>query len=74
MRAMRLFVAAIAAVGMFATSGLAYARDVRVALDQAFPIRLSKTIGTGNRFGNMINTSVRKPHNGNGIGRFQPCR
>ena len=42
MRTMRLFVAAIAAVGMFAASGIAYARDVRVALDQAFPIRLSE--------------------------------
>jgi len=39
MRALRLFVAALAAAGMFATT--ADARDIRVALDQAFPIRLS---------------------------------
>lgn len=40
MRAMRSFVAAIAVVCAFASP--AFARDVRVALDQAFPIRLSE--------------------------------
>jgi Flp pilus assembly secretin CpaC len=43
MRAMRLLVAAAAAVGLLATSGVADARDIRVALDQAFPIRLAES-------------------------------
>ncbi len=42
MRVSRLFVAAIAAVSVFAASGPAFARDIRVALDQAFPSRLSE--------------------------------
>ncbi len=42
MRALRSFAAAAAAVCMFAAPGAAFARDVRVALDQAFPIRLSE--------------------------------
>lgn len=42
MRALRPFVAVLAAVCMFAVSGPASARDIRVALDQAFPIRLSE--------------------------------
>jgi Flp pilus assembly secretin CpaC len=40
MRALRLLVAAIAAAGLVAVSSAAHARDIRVALDQAFPIRL----------------------------------
>ncbi|MBC7767881.1 MAG: pilus assembly protein N-terminal domain-containing protein [Phycisphaerales bacterium] len=40
MRALRSFAAALAVVCTFATP--AFARDVRVALDQAFPIRLSE--------------------------------
>jgi Flp pilus assembly secretin CpaC len=40
MRALRLLVAAIAATGLIAVSSAAHARDIRVALDQAFPIRL----------------------------------
>jgi Flp pilus assembly secretin CpaC len=40
MRISRLFVAALAAACMFAAP--ASARDIRVALDQAFPIRLSE--------------------------------
>jgi Flp pilus assembly secretin CpaC len=40
MRALRPLVAAIAVVCAFASP--AFARDVRVALDQAFPIRLSE--------------------------------
>jgi Flp pilus assembly secretin CpaC len=43
MRAMRFVVAAVAAVGLLAASGAAYARDIRVALDQAFPIRLAES-------------------------------
>lgn len=42
MRASRFLVAALAAVSMFAAAGAAHARDIRVALDQAFPIRLSE--------------------------------
>lgn len=42
MRALRSFAAVAAAVCMFAASSAAFARDVRVALDQAFPIRLSE--------------------------------
>jgi len=42
MRLSRLAVAAFAAVSMFVVSGVAHARDIRVALDQAFPIRLSE--------------------------------
>ena len=40
MRALRTFAAALAAVCTIATPALA--RDVRVALDQAFPIRLAE--------------------------------
>ncbi len=40
MRAMRLFVAALAA--SFMCAGAAAARDIQVALDQAFPIRLAE--------------------------------
>jgi Flp pilus assembly secretin CpaC len=43
MRASRLLVAAFAAACMFAASTSAYARDIRVALDQAFPIRLAES-------------------------------
>jgi Flp pilus assembly secretin CpaC len=42
MRAMRPFAAAIAVLCLFAMSGAADARDIRVALDQAFPIRLAE--------------------------------
>ncbi len=42
MRALRLFVAAAAAACVFIASSPASARDIRVALDQAFPIRLSE--------------------------------
>lgn len=42
LRARTLF-AAIAAAGVMLTSGAASARDIRVALDQAFPIRLSES-------------------------------
>jgi Flp pilus assembly secretin CpaC len=41
MRVSRFFVAAFAAVCVFASSA-AHARDIRVALDQAFPIRLAE--------------------------------
>jgi Flp pilus assembly secretin CpaC len=41
MRAKRFLIAAFAAVSMFAAPASAEARDIRVALDQAFPIRLS---------------------------------
>jgi Flp pilus assembly secretin CpaC len=41
MRALRPFVAAIVTACVFATSGAASARDIRVALDQAFPLRLA---------------------------------
>jgi Flp pilus assembly secretin CpaC len=40
MRVTRLFIAALAAACVFATP--ASARDIRVALDQAFPIRLAE--------------------------------
>lgn len=40
MRVLRPFVAAVAALCMFV--GVADARDIRVALDQAFPIRLAE--------------------------------
>src|SRR5262245_39644106 len=43
MRAMRLLVAAVTAVSLFAMSNIADARDIRVALDQAFPIRLAES-------------------------------
>ena len=42
MRASRFLLAALAAASMFAASSAAYARDIRVALDQAFPIRLAE--------------------------------
>ncbi|PZO52476.1 MAG: pilus assembly protein CpaC [Alphaproteobacteria bacterium] len=42
MRVSRLVVAAFAAASMFLAAGAAHARDIRVALDQAFPIRLSE--------------------------------
>lgn len=42
MRLSRFVVAAVAAASMFVTAGVAHARDIRVALDQAFPIRLSE--------------------------------
>jgi Flp pilus assembly secretin CpaC len=41
MRALRPFIAAIVTACVFATSGAASARDIRVALDQAFPLRLA---------------------------------
>lgn len=43
MRVLRPIVAAFAAVCMFAAAGTASARDIRVALDQAFPIRLAES-------------------------------
>lgn len=42
MRALRPIVAVAAALCVFAASSPAFARDIRVALDQAFPIRLSE--------------------------------
>lgn len=42
MRALRSAIAAAAAVLAFVSAGPAFARDIRVALDQAFPIRLSE--------------------------------
>ena len=51
MRLSRFVVAAVAAASMFVTAGVAHARDIRVALDQAFPIRLSEPaegVATGN--------------------------
>lgn len=42
MRVSRFLVAAAAAACVFVSSGVAHARDVRVALDQAFPIRLNE--------------------------------
>ncbi len=42
MRASRLFVAALAAVCMLSATTSAFARDIRVALDQAFPSRLAE--------------------------------
>jgi Flp pilus assembly secretin CpaC len=42
MRVSRLFVAALAAACMLSAATSAYARDIRVALDQAFPIRLAE--------------------------------
>jgi Flp pilus assembly secretin CpaC len=42
MRALRPFIAAAAAIAMFAAASAAEARDIRVALDQAFPIRLAE--------------------------------
>ncbi|MBY0566184.1 MAG: pilus assembly protein N-terminal domain-containing protein [Hyphomonadaceae bacterium] len=42
MRLSRFVVAAVAAASMFVAAGAAHARDIRVALDQAFPIRLSE--------------------------------
>src|SRR5690606_4982690 len=42
MRVSRFLVAAFAAVSMLAAAGAAEARDIRVALDQAFPIRLAE--------------------------------
>jgi Flp pilus assembly secretin CpaC len=38
----RFIVAAFAAASVFMASGVADARDIRVALDQAFPLRLSE--------------------------------
>ncbi len=42
MRNARAAFAALAAVCVIASSGTAFARDIRVALDQAFPIRLAE--------------------------------
>ncbi len=42
MRAFRAFAAVVAALGVFAAAETASARDIRVALDQAFPIRLAE--------------------------------
>ena len=42
MRVSRLFVAALAAACVLSAQGPAFARDIRVALDQAFPIRLAE--------------------------------
>jgi Flp pilus assembly secretin CpaC len=42
MRVSRFLVSAFAAACMFVSAGVAEARDIRVALDQAFPIRLSE--------------------------------
>jgi len=42
MRALRSFTAFAAAFCVFAFSGVSHARDIRVALDQAFPIRLAE--------------------------------
>jgi Flp pilus assembly secretin CpaC len=38
----RFFAAAFAAACVFMTTGIADARDIRVALDQAFPLRLTE--------------------------------
>jgi Flp pilus assembly secretin CpaC len=42
MRASRFLVAALAAACVLAAPASAFARDIRVALDQAFPIRLAE--------------------------------
>lgn len=42
MRALRPFLAAAAAICVFAASSPAAARDIQIALDQAFPIRLAE--------------------------------
>lgn len=63
MRASRLLVAAFAAACMFAVSSAASARDIRVALDQAFPIRLSDA-AEGVAIGNptIAGVSVQNDH------------
>jgi Flp pilus assembly secretin CpaC len=43
MRRLNFVTAIAAAFGVFALSSVASAREIRVALDQAFPIRLSET-------------------------------
>jgi len=42
MRLSRFVMAAVSAAAVFVSAGAAHARDIRVALDQAFPIRLSE--------------------------------
>jgi Flp pilus assembly secretin CpaC len=61
MRMSRLFVAAFAAAAMFV--GAAEARDIRVSLDQAFPIRLSEA-AEGVAIGNptIAGVSVQNDH------------
>lgn len=63
MRASRLFVAALAATCVFVASGVAQARDIRVSLDQAFPIRLSEA-AEGVAVGNpaIAGVSVQNDH------------
>lgn len=43
MRALRPFLAVAAAISVFVAASPAFARDIRVALDQAFPIRLAES-------------------------------
>jgi Flp pilus assembly secretin CpaC len=63
MRASRFLVSALAAAAMFVSAGVAHARDIRVALDQAFPIRLSEA-AEGVAIGNptIAGVSVQNDH------------
>lgn len=63
MRASRFLVSAFAAVALFVSAGVAEARDIRVALDQAFPIRLSEA-AEGVAIGNptIAGVSVQNDH------------
>ena len=63
MRASRFLVSAFAAAIMFVSTGVAHARDIRVALDQAFPIRLSEA-AEGVAIGNptIAGVSVQNDH------------
>jgi Flp pilus assembly secretin CpaC len=63
MRASRFLISALAAAAMFVSVGVAEARDIRVALDQAFPIRLSEA-AEGVAIGNptIAGVSVQNDH------------
>ncbi|QGZ96006.1 pilus assembly protein N-terminal domain-containing protein [Terricaulis silvestris] len=63
MRASRFLISALAAAAMFVSAGVAQARDIRVALDQAFPIRLSEA-AEGVAIGNptIAGVSVQNDH------------
>lgn len=64
MRSFRMrAVAALAAVASFVNAGIASAQDIRVALDQAFPVRLSEAV-QGVAIGNpsVAGVSVQNDH------------